>query len=258
VEALDCRARPVAVVGGGNSAGQAALFLARHASCVRVFVRGHDLTENMSRYLIDRIDRNPMIEVHVGTEIRELLGDDGLEAIVVENTRAGERRTYATNHLFVFIGAEPCVGWLAGRVELDDKGYVRTGHDGALPLETNLSGVFAVGDVRSGSIKRVVRRGRGRDGRTPGPRAPVALTRPGREGRAAPAGVGAQNRCDPTDTPCGRVFRGETAHYVRLNSPRARRPHGPVRVAKQGGTTAGARRRRAGGSPGAAPSRRAS
>jgi thioredoxin reductase (NADPH) len=154
-EALACRRHPVAIVGGGNSAGQAALFLSRHAARVRMFVRGGDLAENMSRYLIDRIERNPAIEVHLHTEVRELIGDRRLEAVVVEDNRTGERRTYETNDLFVFIGADPCVAWLAGQVELDDKGYIRTGAGDALPLETNLSGVFAVGDVRSGSIKRV-------------------------------------------------------------------------------------------------------
>jgi thioredoxin reductase (NADPH) len=155
LEALACRRRPVAIVGGGNSGGQAALFLARHASLVRVFVRGDDLAENMSRYLIDRIEREKSVEVFLHTEVRELIGDRELEAIVVEDNRTGERRIFETNDLFVFIGADPCVGWLAGSVELDEKGQVRTGRGDALPLETNLPGVFAVGDVRSGSIKRV-------------------------------------------------------------------------------------------------------
>jgi thioredoxin reductase (NADPH) len=155
LEAMACRQRPVAIVGGGNSAGQAALFLARHAARVRMFVRGHDLSETMSRYLIDRIERDPAVEVHTDTEVRELIGDRVLEAIVVEDRRTRERRTYETNDVFVFIGADPCVDWLAGRVELDEKGYIRTGGREALPLETSLPGVFAVGDVRSGSIKRV-------------------------------------------------------------------------------------------------------
>jgi thioredoxin reductase (NADPH) len=155
LEALACRRRPVAIVGGGNSAGQAALFLARHASLVRVFVRGDDLAENMSRYLIDRIEREKSVELFLHMEVRELIGDRELEAIVVEDNRTGERRIFETNDLFVFIGADPCVGWLAGSVELDEKGHVRTGRGDALPLETNLPGVFAAGDVRSGSIKRV-------------------------------------------------------------------------------------------------------
>jgi thioredoxin reductase (NADPH) len=155
VEALACRKRPVAIVGGGNSAGQAALFLSGHAAVVRLFVRGGDLAESMSRYLIDRIERDKAVEVYLHTQVRELLGDRALEGIVVQDDRTGERRTFETNDLFVFIGADPCVAWLTGNVDLDEKGYVRTGHGDALPLETNLFGVFAVGDVRSGSVKRV-------------------------------------------------------------------------------------------------------
>jgi thioredoxin reductase (NADPH) len=155
VEALACRKRPVAIVGGGNSAGQAALFLSRHATVVRLFVRGGDLVESMSRYLIDRIERNKAVEVYLHTQVRELLGDRTLEGIVVQDDCTGERRTFEANDLFVFIGADPCVTWLTGDVDLDEKGYIRTGHGEALPLETNLAGVFAVGDVRSGSVKRV-------------------------------------------------------------------------------------------------------
>jgi len=155
LEALACRRRPVAIVGGGNSAGQAALFLATQALLVRVLIRGDDLAKDMSRYLIDRIERDDTIEVHTRSEIRELVGECALEAIVVEDLRTGERRVFETGDLFVFIGADPCVDWLADSVELDEKGYIVTGHDGRLPLETSLPGVFAVGDVRSGSIKRV-------------------------------------------------------------------------------------------------------
>lgn len=154
VEALMCERLPVAVVGGGNSAGQAALYLAKHASRVRLLVRGDDLGKSMSRYLIDQIERSPDIEVHLDTEVRELVGDDTLRAIVVENNKTGERQVFETRNLFVFIGADPCVAWLGGLVDVDEKGFIRTGGD-ALPLETNLPGVLAVGDVRSGSIKRV-------------------------------------------------------------------------------------------------------
>jgi thioredoxin reductase (NADPH) len=155
VEALLCESQPVGIVGGGNSAGQAALFLSRHAVRVHMFVRSRDLAESMSRYLVDRIERDPAVEVHLHSEVRELLGDRVLQGVVVEDNLTGERRTFAIRQLFVFIGADPCVSWLAGKVELDDRGYVRTGAGDALPLETNLPGMFAVGDVRSGSIKRV-------------------------------------------------------------------------------------------------------
>ena len=155
LEALACRRHPVAIVGGGNSAGQAALFLARQALLVRIVIRGDDLAKDMSRYLIDRIERDKGIEVHPHSKVCELLGERALEAVVVEDLRTGDRRTFETSDLFVFIGADPCVDWLADSVELDEKGYVVTGRDDRLPLETSLPGVFAVGDVRSGSIKRV-------------------------------------------------------------------------------------------------------
>ncbi|MFC4056644.1 FAD-dependent oxidoreductase [Actinomadura syzygii] len=155
VEALQCRRVPVAIVGGGNSAGQAAMFLARHATRVLLFVRGAELGENMSRYLIDRIERCPEIEVFLRTEIREVHGHDHLEEVLAENNRTGEIRRVEVRALFVFIGADPCVDWLPSTVALDDKGYVLTGGPQALPLETSLPGVLAAGDVRSGSIKRV-------------------------------------------------------------------------------------------------------
>lgn len=155
VEALQCRNVPVAIVGGGNSAGQAAVFLARHTAHVSIFVRGAELGESMSRYLIDRIEQCPEIDVFLNTEIHELHGDDFLEEVVTKSNRTGEVRRFQVRALFVFIGADPCVDWLSGMVDLDDKGYVRTGGSQALPLETNLPGVLAVGDVRSGSIKRV-------------------------------------------------------------------------------------------------------
>jgi thioredoxin reductase (NADPH) len=158
VEAQVCRGDPVAIVGGGNSAGQAALFLSRMAAGVTMIVRNPDLTECMSRYLADRIGRDPNIDVLVDTEVRELLGDDVLEALVVEDRRTGRRRTIDARALFVFIGAEPYTDWLAGMVALDGDGFVVTGRragDAALALETSKPGVFAAGDVRSGSIKRV-------------------------------------------------------------------------------------------------------
>jgi thioredoxin reductase (NADPH) len=165
-EALMCHGDPVAIVGGGNSAGQAAVFLSAHAARVTLIVREHDLSEHMSRYLVDQVTRLPNVEVLADSEVRELHGDQALEAISVASSRTGTRRVLPARALFVFIGAVPCTDWLGGLVGLDDHGFVRTGAaalpvaggpggTGPLPLETNRPGVFAVGDVRSGSAKRV-------------------------------------------------------------------------------------------------------
>ena len=155
------------------------MFLAQHASRVRLVVRGEDLGRDMSRYLVDQIERNASVEVLTSSEVEELVGEAGeLEAVVVRSNRTGERRRLDTSVLFVFIGAVPATGWLRDTVALDDKGFVLTGTSAAaahraepreapgpgpgLPtatglgvLETSWSGVLAVGDVRSGSIKRV-------------------------------------------------------------------------------------------------------
>jgi thioredoxin reductase (NADPH) len=169
MEAQLCLNDPVVVVGGGNSAGQATIFLADHVGKIRLVIREHRLDEHMSRYLADRIERDPRIEVLVHTEVRELLGDKSLEAVVVQDNETGEQRTLEARELFVFIGATPCTDWLAGTLALDSGGYVLTGSEAAraangqfdelgrapLMLETTEPGVFAVGDVRSGSIKRV-------------------------------------------------------------------------------------------------------
>ena len=167
IEARVCSGDPVAVVGGGNSAGQASLFLADRAAKVQLIIRGDDLGKNMSRYLVDRVERHSRIDVLRQTEVRELVGDGALHALVVEDTgAAGARREIDARALFVFIGAEPHARWLAGSVELDDRGFVLTGTDiphrqdwnltrPPFPLETSRPGVFAVGDVRSRSIKRV-------------------------------------------------------------------------------------------------------
>ena len=170
-EAQMCAGDEVAVVGGGNSAGQAAVFLAGRTRKVYLMIRGEDLGKSMSRYLVDRVEATENIELLANTEIHELLGDGSLESVVVENNRTEERRTLGTRALFVFIGADANTGWLEDTLQLDEKGFVLTGTnldraslDGDLwpegsrqPLlfETSLPGVFTVGDVRSGSIKRV-------------------------------------------------------------------------------------------------------
>jgi thioredoxin reductase (NADPH) len=170
-EAQMCRGNEVAVVGGGNSAGQAAVFLAERVAKVYLLIRGGDLGKSMSRYLIDRIERTDNIELlsHVG--VSELVGDGALEGTVVEDNRSGERRTLRARALFVFIGAEANTAWLKRTIALDERGFVPTGRaldrsaldsrvwDGLsrepFMLESSLPGVFAVGDVRSGSVKRV-------------------------------------------------------------------------------------------------------
>ncbi len=168
IEAMLCRDDPVVIVGGGNAAGQASLFLAQHAAHVRLLVRGGDLGRDMSRYLVDQIERSKGVEVHLNTEVRELLGDRVLEGLVIENNRTGASRTVGAKALFVFIGAAPGTAWLANDFALDEHGFVRTGSDAEpyvsslnatdwtpMVLESSRRGVFAAGDVRSGSIKRV-------------------------------------------------------------------------------------------------------
>jgi thioredoxin reductase (NADPH) len=163
-EARLCRNEEVALLGGGNSAGQAAVFLASHARHVRVLVRGPGLSSTMSRYLIDRIAAAPNITVLHETEVVELLGtaDEGLRGVRWRNRRTGAEEQRDLAHLFLFTGADPAAGWLAGcGIPLDERGFIRTGADvgstgrAPLPLETGVEGVFAVGDVRCGSVKRV-------------------------------------------------------------------------------------------------------
>lgn len=165
-EALLCRGCPAIVVGGGNSAGQAAVFLAGHASRVLLLIRGDDLNKNMSSYLVHRIEQTPNIELLCNTTIQRVTGNGHLEGIEVMNSRDGQTRTIETPAVFSFIGAMPRTDWLPSEIERDAKGFVRTGaaiaqseHWGvARPpflLETSHPGVFAAGDVRSGSVKRV-------------------------------------------------------------------------------------------------------
>ena len=168
VEAQLCANDEVIVVGGGNSAGQAAVYLAGTAKHVHVCVRGEGLAATMSRYLIRRIEDTPNISLHVRTQIESLEGADGRLQTVCWRATSGERETHPIRHIFVMTGASPNSQWLTGCVALDDKGFVKTGLE-LLPeelanwplrrhphlLETNIPGVFAVGDVRSGSVKRV-------------------------------------------------------------------------------------------------------
>jgi thioredoxin reductase (NADPH) len=152
-----CAGQEVALVGAGNSAGQAAVYLSSQVAKVWVIVRGPSLDATMSRYLVERIGARPNIEVLTETTVTALEGRAGvLEAIGCRCHRSGEEIRRAIRHLFLFIGAEPNTDWLSrSGVTLDDKGFVRTGGDPKRPLETSLAGVFAIGDVRAGSVKRV-------------------------------------------------------------------------------------------------------
>ena len=152
-----CAGQEVALVGGGNSAGQAAVYLSGQVAKVWLMVRGRSLGTSMSRYLVERITARPNVEVLTETTVTALEGQDGvLKAIRYRSRRSGEEISRAIRHLFLFIGADPNTTWLSGSgVMLDDKGFVRTGANILRPLETSLPGVFAIGDVRSGSTKRV-------------------------------------------------------------------------------------------------------
>ena len=163
IEARLCAGEEVALVGGGNSAGQGAVFLSAHASKVRMMVRGPGLAESMSRYLIDRIAATPNIELMTETELVALSGAAGanLEGVRWRDHRAGKETEAAIRNVFLFVGADPATEWLQGCVALDKAGFVITGiagDDGASApsaLESSVPGVFAVGDARSGSVKRV-------------------------------------------------------------------------------------------------------
>lgn len=170
IEAQLCAGEDTAVVGGGNSAGQAAVYLSGTARKVYMTVRSGGFAQSMSRYLIRRIEETPNIEVHPQTEIVALEGDERLESVRWRNVQTGELEEHPIRHVFMMTGAEPNTAWLAGCIALDDKGFIKTGADlGAddlaaahwpltrspYLLETSLPGVFAVGDVRGTSVKRV-------------------------------------------------------------------------------------------------------
>jgi len=169
-EARRCEMKEVIVVGGGNSAGQAAVFLASRCRHVHLLVRSKGLADSMSRYLIRRIDETPNITLHTNTEITSLEGDEQLERVVWKTAPGHVLQTHAIGHVFLMTGAVPSTRWLEGCIALNDKGFVRTGTDltpadlpaangsAARPpqsFETNWPGIFAVGDVRCGSVKRV-------------------------------------------------------------------------------------------------------
>jgi thioredoxin reductase (NADPH) len=167
VEAKLCEGEEIALIGGGNSAGQAVVFLAPKVKHIHLVVRGKGLEATMSRYLIDRIAALPNVTLYTGAEVIALEGDENgaLCKATFRGVDTGNLHTYPLRHLFLFIGAEPNGNWLAKRVAVDPKGFVMTGGDFAptdqpvgrapLPLETSVAGVFAIGDVRAGSTKRV-------------------------------------------------------------------------------------------------------
>ncbi|PBJ08008.1 cyclic nucleotide-binding domain-containing thioredoxin-disulfide reductase [Flavobacterium sp. ACN6] len=168
MNASACKNELAGVVGGGNSAGQAALFLADHAQQVHVIIRSNDLGDKMSDYLVQRINTTPNIIVHKNSNITALNGAHYLESIVLDTN--GSKQTIGISNLFTFIGAKPCTEWLNGMVSMDDKGFIFTGSDvteqamtqcsiykqrNPQSLETSIPGFYAVGDVRKGSVKRV-------------------------------------------------------------------------------------------------------
>jgi thioredoxin reductase (NADPH) len=155
MEARFCQGTEAVVVGGGNSAGQAAMYLSRAAQHVHLLVRGRSLAATMSSYLRERLEADPRISIHYSTGLRALEGENRLQAVVVQDD-TGERRINASA-LFIMIGAAPNTGWLSGLVDVDEHGFVRTGSEvgAASSYESSLAGIFAVGDVRAKSVKRV-------------------------------------------------------------------------------------------------------
>ena len=166
MEARLCLGKTVVVAGGGNSAGQAAMFLSESAQKVMLVIRGDTLSKSMSSYLSRRVETKANIEILYNTEIRKMSGDDAIESVEFEDIKTGQRRTVPVCSVFSMIGAQPCTSWLPPEIELDAKGFIKTGpclagspawkdyHRTPAALETSRPGVFAAGDVRSGSVKR--------------------------------------------------------------------------------------------------------
>ena len=166
VEAQMCHDSTVIIVGGGNSAGQAAIFLSEYAKQIVLLVRGDNLGKSMSQYLIGRIPQIDNIELLINTEINKMSGDDVLQAVEIKNNQTQQTRIIETSVVFIFIGATPHTNWLPTQIDIDDRGFIKTGSQALesdfwpIPrqpflLETSCPGIFAAGDVRSDSIKRV-------------------------------------------------------------------------------------------------------
>ncbi|MBY0518925.1 MAG: FAD-dependent oxidoreductase [Sphingomonas sp.] len=157
IESRYCKGTQAVIIGGGNSAGQAAMYLSRSAKCVHVLVRGKSLAASMSSYLSSRLEADPAISIAYGSEVVALHGGEHLEGVTIRDIATGATRDVDTRALFIMVGAAPNTGWLSGLVELDAGGFVKTGADvGAdSPFATSRPGIFAVGDVRAGSVKRV-------------------------------------------------------------------------------------------------------
>lgn len=158
LEARYCRDTDAVIVGGGNSAGQAAMYLSRNAAHVHVVIRGANLAASMSSYLSRRLEADPKITLHYRSEVEDLEGSDRLERLSIVDRATGTRRAIESRALFIMVGAAPNTAWLNGMVDLDDKGFICTGVDcgqAHAPYSTSRPGIFAVGDVRAGSVKRV-------------------------------------------------------------------------------------------------------
>ena len=169
-EALECKDEDVYIVGGANSAGQAAMYFSRHARKAVIVCRSNDLRKGMSSYLVNQIEDTPNIEVRVNAKVIEALGENHLEEVKIKDSATGEEETVPARSLFIFIGAAPKTDWLEGVVERDERGFILSGpdlvRDGKRPknwpqdrdpylLETSVPGIFVAGDVRHGSVKRV-------------------------------------------------------------------------------------------------------